>query len=220
MNKYIALDIGNVLVHFNIEDMVNYMSNYVTGYKDNNVKKEISLSTLERIQASHDVGLLNFKHAMEEFCIRQDKFNNFEANDLNKQSEDLTNYWNKLIIPNKEMMVFLKKLKDNKVKIALLSNMGKEHYNFIQNNYPEIFSSSVEFVSFQVGTRKPTKLYYNLFIQEYPEFKNCLYLDDVQENIEASSKYLNGFNFNLEQLIKTKKLKKTLKIILNKYISE
>jgi FMN phosphatase YigB (HAD superfamily) len=220
MNKYIALDIGNVLLHFDVNDMVKEMSQFVIGYQDNKIKEEIALSTLERIQASHDVGLLNFKHAVEEFLIRQDLVKSYQPNTLSADAKYLINKWNDFIKPNQHMLNFLKKLKENKVKIALLSNMGKEHYNYIKSTYPDIFSHSIEFVSFKVGARKPTKLYYSLFIQEYPDFKHCLYLDDIQDNIDASVNYLNGFNFNLDQLVKNKKLSKTLQLILNKYISE
>lgn len=219
MDKYIALDIGNVLVHFDVQNMVQELSKFVTGYSEE-VKKEVALSTLERVQASHDLGLLNFKHAMEEFLIRQDKSMTLESRQLSNGADELVNYWNNIVKLDVRIIKFIKKLKENNVKIALLSNMGKEHYQYLKKIFPELFKDSIEFISFQVGARKPTKLYYHLFVEEYPEFRHCLYLDDIQENIEASSKYLNPFSFNLEKLCESKKIDKTLKLILDKYISE
>lgn len=219
MNKCIALDIGNVLVHFDVQNMVDKLSKFVTGYSEE-VKKEVALSALERVQASHDLGLLNFKHAMEEFLIRQDKSMTLESRQLSNGADELVEYWNNIVKLDNSIINFIKKLKENNVKIALLSNMGKEHYQHLKKIFPELFEDSIEFISFQVGARKPTKLYYHLFVQEYPEFRHALYLDDLQENLDASSKYLNPFGFNLENLSKSKRLDKTLKLILNKYISE
>lgn len=220
MSKYIALDIGNVLLEVDIQSMIDRLSQFVAGGYLPEIKKEIALSTLERIQASHDIGLLNFKHAMEEFLIRQDIGYSLGQEALSKGADHLVSCWNEIIQLNKHMINFLKKLKENNVQIALLSNMGKEHYQYIKKMYPEIFSDSIEFISFQVGARKPTKLYYNLFIQEHPEFKHALYLDDIQENLDASAKYLNPFKFDLNNLINTKKLNKTINLILNQYIAK
>jgi len=219
MSKYIALDIGNVLVHFDVQNMVQELSKFVTGYSQE-VKMEVALSTLERVQASHDLGLLNFKHAMEEFLIRQDKSMTLAARQLSSGADSLVEYWNDIVKLDNNIISFIKTLKENDVKIALLSNMGKEHYNHLKKIFPELFEDSIEFISFQVGARKPTKLYYHLFTQEHPEFKHALYLDDLQDNLDASAKYLNPFNFNLENLSKSNKLKKTLKLILNKYVAK
>jgi FMN phosphatase YigB (HAD superfamily) len=50
-----------------------------------------------------------------------------------------------------------------------------------------------------VGARKPSFIYYQSFLQMYPQFKECIYLDDNTENLNSSLKNgLSGRYFNLQ----------------------
>lgn len=125
----------------------------------------------------------------------------------------IVNQWNNIIKPNEKMMEFVKSLKPY-TKIAYLSNMGFDHLEVLKINYPELIKlADVTHMSCEVGACKPTKLYYQSFLHDNPEYSGCVYLDDRQENLIAGSKYKFKsihFDLNTFDVSKPSKLKNKL----------
>ena len=53
----------------------------------------------------------------------------------------------------------------------------------------ELLDRCIKFFSCEVGARKPSYIYYKTFLDMYPEFKNCLYVDDNVDNIMTALKF-------------------------------
>ena len=79
--------------------------------------------------------------------------------------------------------------------------MGLEHAAYIRNNHPEVFAGRILHLSCEVGARKPTKLYFQSFLMQHPEFADSVFVDDREENLEMAKQM--GFEphqFSLENL--------------------
>ena len=95
-------------------------------------------------------------------------------------------------------MDFLDDLKGQGEEVAILSNMGHEHATHIRENYPRIFDGCHLHLSCEVGARKPTKLYYQSFMMQYPHFAGAPFFDDRPENVIAAKEFgLDGRHFEL-----------------------
>ena len=95
------------------------------------------------------------------------------------------------------MMDFLKELENQDVKIALLSNMGLEHATFIRESLPELFQGRLLHLSCEVGARKPTKLYYQSFLQDHDEFTCCTVRCECFDHFSCS--IVRDLNFSLNR---------------------
>jgi FMN phosphatase YigB (HAD superfamily) len=194
--KYLAVDLGNVICRVNFTDFKKKLS------KQFNVDMEYAEYFLNRTQRFHDSGLTNISDELRDF------FNIKSSVVLAELMEE----WNLTIQPDVAMISMLKDMispKNNEqVKVALLSNIGPEHANIMSLILTrEVFDNSIRFFSCEVGARKPSYLYYKTFLDMYPEFKGCVYIDDRIENIEVGTEMgLNGIHFVLDQFCSGKDL--------------
>jgi hypothetical protein len=195
---YVALDIGNVLCRVDFRKFTFAIS------------KHLNISTWEAghrmnlSQKFRDVGLLTMTEVLEsEFNIKTSII-----------LDDLLNIWNNEVVTfdNNMLDFFTFISSDNDLNIALLSNVGTDHAEMIDNYINKIylrysdhysnlaFKKAIRHYSCNVGVRKPQSLYYQSFLLEHPEFKGCVYLDDISENIKASIQFgFNAIEFDLEK---------------------
>jgi FMN phosphatase YigB (HAD superfamily) len=181
--KYLAIDLGNVVLEVDLSGFLKKMSAI------HNISTDDAYRFLEKIQPVQDLGLINLTNGIK---------NNFKTSA--KQLKKLTNEWNNIIKPSKLMISFLEHLIKNETNIALLSNIGTDHTPLIRNIIsPFIYDNSIKFFSCEQNARKPDDLYYKTFLNTYPEFKGCVYLDDRIENIEAGNRFgFNSYHFALD----------------------
>lgn len=192
---HVAFDIGNVLVKFDIEKFTKQLID--------EVDVDDTLFFMELLQPMQDLGLLTIRQALK---IHHSSL-------TEEQLSRLTQAWNSTIEPNDMMLRFLENLRGEGAKIALLSNIGSEHCNFLKEKVPEIFNNSVEHLSFEVGARKPSKVYYQSFLMDHPEWTGAIYVDDRDENLRAGKKYsFKTFHFDLEQILQMSKSKQKLEL--------
>lgn len=185
--EYIALDIGNVLCRVDFRKFTFAISR-ITNLSTWEVGRKIN-----RSQKIRDVGLLSMTDILEsEFGIKSQPV-----------IDDLISIWNEQVVSfDLNVLDFFESKKD--LQIALLSNVGLEHSNMIKNyfNYfteDSRFKNAIFYFSCDLGTRKPNTLYYSNFLSIHPEFKGCIYLDDLRENLDTASKLgFNSVEFNLE----------------------
>jgi FMN phosphatase YigB (HAD superfamily) len=175
--KYIALDLGNVVCNVNFDPFIKSLS------KTLNVYVEDINYFLNRSQKLHDLGLTVIADELKDhFKIKSPVI-----------IEELALEWQKTVKGNPVMISIIKELINNKINIALLSNIGIDHSSIMRNILTaDIYDNSIKFFSCEVGARKPSKLYYKTFIDMYPEFRCCAYLDDRIENVNAGKSF--GFN--------------------------
>lgn len=182
--KYIALDIGNVICYANLENFVREVSDTF------NVPLAEASRWLRSFQQIHDLGQTTMDHQLRHHFGCKSEVT----------IERLIRHWSDLIQPSLPMLEMLDDLNANHdVQIALLSNIGIEHAAQMPAKLNPIFDYVIPHFSCEVGARKPTALYYQSFLMQYPQFKGCLYVDDLHENLNASKKF--GFqthHFSLE----------------------
>lgn len=185
--NYVCLDVGNVLVHVDFQVFVRELSRQL------NITLEEAEYFMNRTHALHDMGLTKMADELRDhFKIKSSLIIN-----------DLLRSWDKVITPNYVIMDKLVEIKrTHGLQIALLSNVGLEHAVQMERmlGIGGIFEESVKHLSCHVGARKPTKLYYQSFLLQHPEFHGCAYLDDLQENLNMGAEFgFRPFLFNLSE---------------------
>jgi len=200
--KYVALDIGNVLCHVDFNEFLRDLSSEL------NITLEDALYFLNRSQKLHDLGLTVMKDELHDHLkIRSPVI-----------IEKLLHSWNKSITPNLQVLdMYNKMTREHGLKVALVSNIGIEHAKQAEDilSHGGFFEGAIKHFSCHVGARKPTNLYYQSFLMEYPEFHGCVYVDDVTENLEAGKRYgFQTYHFDLSKMDVDKELPEIEKLIL------
>jgi FMN phosphatase YigB (HAD superfamily) len=186
-SNFIAFDIGNVLCSVNFDAFLDAIS------KHQNITRADAWYFLSRTQKLHDLGLTDLKSELHDhFKIHSEV-----------TMHELLEHWNSSVQLEGQMFSLLHDLIDADIKIALLSNIGYEHAAHLNNSLAsyEGWKKSIHFFSCQVGARKPSMLYYQSFLMQYPKFKGAIYIDDIQENLDAGKTF--GFKtvrFSLDDL--------------------
>jgi FMN phosphatase YigB (HAD superfamily) len=179
--KYLAIDIGNVICHMKFDAFLQELAIVM------HCSKSRAFDLMYRIQKVQDLGILSIREEL--------------AETLSPEIIDLVvEKWNKTLIVNEFIQNALLDLLSQNVQIALLSNIGTEHAGVIRSIIsPQIFDNCIKFFSCDVGARKPSYLYYKTFLDMYPSFNGCVYVDDRPENIETGINFgLQGCLFDLE----------------------
>lgn len=202
-----AFDIGQVLCSFTIETFTKALSRILR------LSDDESFFVLEHIQNMQDIGITKVSHALRY------RFPGLSLDAI----DELMAVWNSTVVPSPMMMNFLDNLRQEEVKIALLSNMGPEHIFHLRTTYPEIFVNAIQHISCEVGARKPSKLFFQSFCMDHDEFSGCVYVDDIEENLKVGKKYgFKTYQFSLEEMAKESASKQKLaldnlrKMIINK----
>jgi FMN phosphatase YigB (HAD superfamily) len=188
------LDIGNVLVNVHIDNFIKKISELIP--EENN-----PLLFLETTQGLHDIGMITMSQAF------RDRYE--LSHSISISFDELLNLWNQTVTRNDFMINFMKDLRFQGVRFGLVSNIGFEHHQYLEKICPEIFDlAEIHHLSYQVGARKPSKLYFQSFLQDHPSWIGCVYLDDRMDNLLTGKKY--GFRtvqFNLEDYHSLKDMK-------------
>lgn len=173
--KQVAFDIGNVLFRVDLDRFIGGLYQY--GF----VKSKIAGQRfLDKILIQQDLGFCSIKDALCDICPDNPNIDLMESK------------WINTLIPSKPMINFIEELLNNYWQVALLSNIGIDHATFIRNNFPTL-NHCIQHFSFEVGARKPSKLFYqSFFLSRNPWAKGFPFFDDLDINIEAA--YSEGFN--------------------------
>lgn len=183
--QYLALDIGNVLCDIDFSPLFDVLSTSL------NKSENDVMYFLNRTQKLHDLGLTGLSDELHDhFHIKDEEL-------INK----ILTSWNKCVTPNKAAISGITALSSEfNLKIALLSNIGIDHSYHVKKlfkQYP-VLDNSMHFFSCEVGARKPTPIFYKTFLDLNPEFKNCIYIDDLQENLDSATKFgMKSIKFDL-----------------------
>jgi len=184
--KYLALDIGNVLVTVHFERFLDLLS------RTANITIEDAKHFLKKIQKLHDLGLTDISKEID---------NNFNIKSPGL-IDDLKREWSRCGLADESVInTILKWNNEMDLKIALLSNIGIEHAQIMPSllKHGNFYNKTIKHFSCDVGARKPSMIYYQSFLQQFPEFYGCVYVDDLHENLEASKKFgFKTFHFTLE----------------------
>lgn len=200
--KFVCLDIGNVLCHVDFTEFLRDLSSEL------NMSLEDALYFLNRTQKLHDLGL----------TIMKDELHDHLKIKSSVIIDKLLHSWNKSIVPNLQVLDMYNRItQEHGLKVALLSNIGIEHARQAEEilSHGGFFEGAIKHFSCNVGARKPTNLYYQSFLMEYPEFYGCVYVDDVIENLTAGKRYgFQPYHFDLSKMDIDVELPEIEKLIL------
>lgn len=92
--------------------------------------------------------------------------------------------------PNEDVAEIVRSVHRQGVRLVLLSNTSRAHFEFIRRNYPllELFDDYV--LSYQVGVLKPERAIFEAALARIhcpPEC--CFYTDDILEYVEAGRRH-------------------------------
>jgi FMN phosphatase YigB (HAD superfamily) len=190
MTIYLAVDIGNVLAEVNYDKFLRPLS------KTFNISIEDAKYFMDNNQKLHDLGYIEIgKDIKNHFNVKSEVI-----------IEELLAAWDDMIRPAYRVIEALQEINGMcPIKVALLSNIGIEHaklfklqYHYV--NYMNFFSPAIKYFSCDVGVRKPSLIYYKSFLQMYPEWNGCLYIDDIQENLDVAKQFgFKTYRFALDE---------------------
>lgn len=201
--KYICLDIGNVLCSVASEPFLEIISETF------NITFAEGARFLKRFQQIHDLGYTTMEDELK------DKFGVKSPVTIKK----IVDAWNDSVTPNMHIIDKLNGLRSkHNLQVALLSNIGVEHAAMMEEklSYEGLFPGAIKHFSCFVGARKPSMIYYQSFLIQHPEFKRCLYVDDLKENLEASEPFgFKTYHFTLEDPNYESKVAEIERMIIN-----
>ena len=183
----IALDIGNVLVHVDIDTFIDEL--FLMG-----IDKFRGFEFLVIMQNFFDNGILDMRKAL------QLRFPELSVKETNRACEA----WLAVVKPCFPTLEVVTELLSEGAQVALLSNIGKDHAEYLSDMLSGQFDRCIKHFSCDVGSRKPQKLFYQSFIMDHPNFldnDSCIYkgifLDDRLENVESAKRYLDSKIFDI-----------------------
>jgi len=222
--NYLALDIGNVICDVDLNPFFSYMNQF-----DSKLSTEEAFIVCEEMQPRLDLALSSIDSELERICLHHNR-------SRDKHHKELKQLWLNSIKPVPQINEILNELILDGVKIALLSNIGMDHATVVRNILP--IDNCLQHFSCEVGARKPSKLYFQSFELDYPQFWNGyirsysedmtsyypqkpLYIDDRRENLFAAENYFHTQYFSIKDYtdydLAASKLKELL--LHNHYLS-
>lgn len=200
--KYLCADIGNVLCHVSFDQFLRELSEAL------NITLEDGKYFLNRSQKLHDLGLTVMADELRDhFKIKSPVI-----------IEKLLATWNQCITPDLDILNMCNHLTErHDLKVALLSNIGIEHASLMEQilEHNGFFHNAIKHFSCHVGARKPTLLFYQSFLIEYPEFQGSLYIDDIVENLEMGKRFgFQPYHFALDSMNISEELSEIEKLLL------
>lgn len=186
-----VLDIGNVLISFNprsfLRDLINDRETE---------SKMLNLVFLSPEWEMADKGTITRKDACEAFCEREPGLESI----IRRVMDNLTD----MLEPMPDTVELLPEIKAAGHKLYYLSNYSVDGRKYIMAQYPFFRYFDGGLFSCDVHVTKPSPEIYSLFLRKYQlSAGECLFFDDVEENIKAASNVgMNGILFTNAQDIK------------------
>jgi len=181
MNKFIALDIGNVCINVNPQPAFKVLN------IENDIEAQNKILKLS--------SLLETAKISEQECFNEfRKIVNYDYAD-----DEIIKIWNSVLIEENELIVpVLKDFVKKGWKLIYFSDTSNVHINWIYENYSLNHLISGGIYSFDVGKIKPHYKMFETFEKKYA--KPILYLDDKLENINGGMKYKwNSFLYDYNE---------------------
>lgn len=189
MIKNIIFDIGNVVLQFKPHE---YFSKQ---FDDEFSEKICTMMMSSQIWKKYDLGVYNLEDVKKAFKEEMPEFQN--------EIEQMLSVWVKILEPIDYTLEKMQMLKRRGYKIYLLSNLNEEAYDYIKNRYFIFDFVDGYVVSFKERLAKPNQEIYELLCDRYHLNPNeCVFIDDLKENVEAAIAYqMKGIQFLEEEQV-------------------
>lgn len=191
MIKTIVFDIGNVLVNFNWRQM----------YLERGLKKELlervaKATVLSPVWVEMDKGILPYEEIVD-LLVEQDK-------EIENEIRLCLSNTNSIVTKREYAIPFIKGLKERGFQVLVLSNFNERILHECEDAMDFLSYTDGGVISYQDHFVKPQPEIYELLLKRYhlnPD--ECVFIDDLKENIEAAKKQgMYGIIFqSYEQMI-------------------
>lgn len=176
MIKNIIFDMGNVLIEFKPELFLKRM-----GIVDENERNIIINNSVEtQYWTDYDLGKTTIKKLTDK-CLKK------IPDHLKSDARELIRNWHAYAKPVEGMPELVLSLKRKEYKLYVLSNAGYNQPSYLKN-FP-YYSFDGKVVSAFYRSSKPNKKIYEILLKKYNLNKaECLFIDDIQENVNGANK--------------------------------
>lgn len=176
MIKTVIFDIGNVLVDFCFDE---FIARY--GYPQE-ILTRIRKATIDSgFWKELDRGVLSYEEVLERFISKDPEL----EEQIHKLFADTTG----IVLKRDYAIPLIKKLRADGYQVLALSNFPEKVY--LENREPMNFLDEMDghILSYRDKVIKPDAAIYELLRSRYGfEPQECVFIDDVQENLDAASK--------------------------------
>ena len=179
MIKNIVLDVGMVLVDWDWEGLFRYL-----GYDEEEVLWDLAHYTvLSKRWLEWDRSIKSDEQLLDEMLMVAPIYENEITNIIDHIGE--------AVQPYRYTKPWIRELKDAGYKVYILSNYSRDLYNkTIEEELDFLPLTDGALFSWQCHYIKPEpEIYETLFKQFDLEPKECVFLDDRQENLDAAEKF-------------------------------
>lgn len=188
--RSMIFDIGNVLIYFNQEKMIEQLAE-LSGLTTVAITKELLTNGLG---IKYETGLISTNELISYF----------EKISSRKHTKDaFKRAMSDIFKPNESLFPLVKTLKEKGIKLILLSNTSEIHFEYIHENYEIIGNFDHFILSFEVKAMKPAASIFKKAIEVSccaPE--ECFYIDDIPEYINSA----RSLGIDAEQYVDTQTL--------------
>lgn len=185
MIKIIIFDIGNVIVDFNLRLVSRYIAD-LTSYPEEDIHTFMFKGDLDR---ALDRGYITPEKF---YAAVQKQFS------LTVSYRDFSDVFCNIFTAKPEMDELIRKLKENRYRLAVLSNTNRLHFDFLLEKFPVMRCFDDYHTSFMLRALKPDPKIYRKVLDYYDCPGNSIfYTDDIEDNVtSAKTAGLRTAHFN------------------------
>jgi len=179
LNRHIRcamFDFGNVLVHFKTQQWFDFLERY----RRPGAETPSKVARADHV-AKYDLGQIGDFEFFEE----SKRVWNVDVSEKVFFAEFIN-----LMVPDPRMVALKQILVQNGIKIAVVSNINRVHFECINRRWPEVFIG-FEYLalSFRLGLRKPDPRIWQAASRKLKvPLSECFFIDDLEENVAAFEK--------------------------------
>lgn len=117
--------------------------------------------------------------------------------------EEFLTWWFSGEVLQKDVVKLCKELKEQGLKVFILSNNFRERTNYYRNNFPEIFEVvDKAYFSWETGFIKPSKeAFLNILNENKLNPEEVIYIDDSKKNLDVAQNLGITISPNIDELI-------------------
>lgn len=170
-------DLGRVIIHFDNFIYYEKMADF----------SPFSTEKIAELASAHS----SPRRAFDKGEITPEEFHDQVTAQLEAKIDydDFYSIYNDVFSLNPPVLDILKRLKKNN-RLILLSNTDVMRFGFIKKRFPEILIFNAYVLSYEVGEMKPhPRIYEESLKSAGVEARECVFIDDMQENVEAAQKF-------------------------------
>jgi len=155
-------------------------------YLSERLEKEYGILELDVVAAIHEImPKLREPNAVSAWSLWKPYIKKWN---LSFSEEEFLSYWYFGEGLNKELIAYVKELKQSGIRVFILSNNFKERFNFYKKEIsPLLDLVDKVYFSFQTGFVKPNPKAWKNILDEFTlDPKHCLYVDDSSKNVVSA----------------------------------